>query len=91
MPALPQIDAQIKRLKPVGDAAQTEYRDENSPGLSLIVGKRRKSWSLTYTTIEGKRRRLSLGVYPETSLANARRRAEDTRAAVRQSVDPQAA
>jgi integrase len=91
MPTLPQIDAQIKRLRPVADAPQTEYRDENSPGLSLIVGKKRKSWSLTYTTIEGKRRRISLGLYPEVSLANARRKAEDTRTAVRQNSDPQAA
>lgn len=91
MPALPQIDTQIKKLQPVGDAAQTEYRDKNSPGLSLIVGKKRKSWSLTYTTAEGKRRRISLGLYPEISLANARRKAEDTRAAVRQKADPQAA
>jgi integrase len=91
MPALPQIDAQIKKLSTVGDAIQTEYRDKSSPGLSLIVGKRRKSWSLTYTTIEGRRRRVCLGLYPEVSLANARRKAEDTRTSVRQSADPQAA
>jgi integrase len=91
MPTLPKIDSQIRRLQPIGDVAQTEYRDESSPGLSLIVGKKRKTWSLTYTTTEGRRRRVSLGLYPDVSLANARRKAEDIRAAVRQNADPQAA
>jgi len=91
MPVLPQIDTQIKKLKPIGDARQTEYRDERSPGLTLIVGKNRRTWSLTYTAGHGQRRRVSLGLYPEVSLADARRKAEDTRAAVRQSADPQAA
>jgi len=91
MPALPQIDAQIKKLRPIGEALQTEYRDEKTPGLSLIVGKNRRTWSLTYTTVEGRRRRVSLGLYPDVSLKDAREKANDTKAEVRQKADPQAA
>lgn len=91
MPALPQHDLQIRKLSPPAGAAQVEYRDTRVPGLSLIVGRRAKSWSLTYVNAAGQRRRTSLGRYPEVPLAEARKRAEDTRSEVRQRADPQAA
>ncbi len=91
MPVLPQFDAQIRKLKAIEGQPQTEYRDSKIAGLSLIVGKQRRCWSLTYTTVDGKRRRVSLGLYPAVSLADAREKAEDTRTAVRQNADPQAA
>jgi integrase len=67
---------------------QVEYRDPKTPGLSLIVGKRAKTWSLTYATSTG-RRRTTLGRYPGISLADARREAEAKRVAARQGVDHQ--
>ena len=84
MPALPATDQEIrklrldserKRLNLPADAAQVEYRDAKMPGLSLIVGRRAKTWSLTYATASG-RRRATLGRYPDVSLADARRDAE---------------
>jgi hypothetical protein len=72
------------------DAAQIEYRDPKTPGLSLIVGRRAKTWSLTYATTTG-RRRTTLGRYPTVSLADARRSAETKRVAARDGVDHQQA
>ncbi|WP_374086776.1 tyrosine-type recombinase/integrase [Methylomicrobium lacus] len=46
-----------------------------------------KWWRLDYT-INGTRKTLSLGVFPATSLADARRKAEEARAKVANGVDP---
>ncbi|NYZ11183.1 tyrosine-type recombinase/integrase [Azospirillum sp. RWY-5-1] len=91
MPALPPTDVQIRALKPDPEKAQTEYRDSRVPGLSLIIGATTRTWSLTYTTAAGQRRRVSLGRYPETGLADARRAAETVRSDARKGADPQAA
>src|SRR4030081_148698 len=98
MPALPVTDQGIRRLQlpaeasrlglPV-DTPQIEYRDPKTAGLALIVGKRAKTWSLTYGTPTG-RRRITIGRYPEVSLADARRDAEAKRVASRRGVDHQA-
>lgn len=44
-------------------------------------------WFLRYT-IYGQRREMGLGAFPAVSLAEARRKAEDARAKVRDSIDP---
>jgi len=98
MPALPATDTQIRRLRLdeelarlglPADAPQVEYRDAKTPGLSLIVGRRSKTWSLTYATAAARRRRTTLGRYPDVSLADARREAEAKRVAARGGVDHQ--
>lgn len=54
------------------DQGQQKYRDTALPGFGLIVGKRTKTFFVTY----GKERRnQTLGRYPSVSLKDARRRA----------------
>jgi integrase len=67
---------------------QTDYFDEQTPGLALRVGKSgRKSWSYLYTG-NGKRRRLTIGTYPATSLASVRGKVELVRGDVEAGIDP---
>ena len=97
MPALPatdqgiralRLDREVARQGLAADTAQLEYRDPKTPGLSLLLGRRSKSWSLTYDGLAG-RRRTTLGRYPELSLADARQAAEAKRVAARAGVDHQ--
>lgn len=70
-------------------AAQTDFFDETVSGLTLRVSKRgRKAWSFVFTSPAGKRARVSLGVYPSTSLAKARALALEARALVEAGQDP---
>jgi integrase len=57
---------------------QVDYFDAKVPGLALRVGERSKSWTL-HVTINGKRKRITLGSYPSISLAAARARALQAR------------
>lgn len=99
MTALPATDQEIRKLRldhelnrrgMASGTTQIEYRDPKTPGLSLIVGRRAKTWSLTYATATG-RRRTTLGQYPAVSLAEARRSAEAKRVAARDGADHQQA
>jgi len=61
----------------------------NDGGLYLLIKPNgAKWWRLDYS-IEGKRKTLSLGVYPVTGLADARRKAEDARKQISNGTDPQ--
>ena len=91
MAQLPATDSAIRKLALGEGETQTEYRDTKTPGLSLLVGKKARSWSLTYTNAAGQRRRVSLGRYPTVGLSQARTKAQDTLSGVRQSADPQEA
>jgi integrase len=66
--------------KPRAGEVQTDYFDTQVSGLALRVSERRKSWTFHYTL--DKRRRLTFGNYPALSLAGARTRADEARAAV---------
>ena len=67
---------------------QTDYFDTQVSGLALRVSEGRKSWTFHYTL--DKRRRLTFGNYPALSLAGARTRADEARAAVAAGHPPQA-
>lgn len=72
-------------LASVGPFAQTrEFVDGACPNLRVRIGKRRKSFSVMIGSAAS-RRRISLGVYPTLSLAEARKRAGEL------SADPRAA
>ena len=72
-------DKFIRALKPGPE--RFEERDLGCPGLALRVGvKGDKKWSVIATQ-NGKRRRVRIGQYPDVSLAMARRRASEVRAA----------
>jgi integrase len=72
--------------KPRDGEIQTDYFDTQVSGLALRVSEGRKSWTFHYTL--GKRRRLTFGVYPSLSLAGARTRADEARAAIATGHDP---
>src|SRR6516225_2812844 len=62
--------------------AQTDYFDTQVSGLALRVSKwDRKTWTLHYT-LAGTRKRLTIGSYPALSLAQARTRADEAKAAI---------
>jgi len=75
--------------KPRDGDLQTDYFDTQVSGLALRVSESHKSWTLHYT-LGGKRRRLTFGAYPAISLASARTRADEAKAAIAQGHDPQA-
>jgi integrase len=66
--------------KPRDGEVQTDYFDTQASGLALRVSEGRKSWTFHYTL--DKRRRLTFGAYPAISLAGARTRADEARAAI---------
>ncbi|MXZ32366.1 MAG: DUF4102 domain-containing protein [Gammaproteobacteria bacterium] len=77
-------DAKIKRLKP---KAKT-YRAADIPTLALVVQKSGSKTFLQRLTINGKQEEIRLGDWPDTSLANARKQAEENRTAAKAGRDP---
>ncbi len=73
----------------------TEYSDNRQRGLALRVSppsnsnpRGTKSWTIRYRTRAGVQKRISLGGYPEVTLAKARRRALSVLASVAEGNDP---
>jgi integrase len=65
-----------------------DYFINDGGGLNLVVGKNgAKIWKFIFT-FEGKRKKLSFGVYPDTTLEAARRKAEDARQQIADGFDP---
>ncbi|MCQ8117103.1 tyrosine-type recombinase/integrase [Methylomonas rosea] len=65
-----------------------EYFINDGGGLYLVVGKNgTKIWKFIFS-FERKRKKLSFGVYPDTSLENVRRKAEDARNSLANGIDP---
>lgn len=72
---------QVKPNKPNGD----KYADGG--GMYLLVKATGKYWRMDYRHLN-KRKTLALGVYPEVSLANARKRREAAREQLANGIDP---
>jgi len=69
---------------------QTDYFDEQNPGLALRVSRSGlKSWTLHFTQ-GGKRNRMTFGNYPAISLGSARSRADEARALLASGYNPRA-
>ncbi|MES1984016.1 MAG: Arm DNA-binding domain-containing protein [Pseudomonadota bacterium] len=67
------------------------YKVADSPGLYLLVNPRgSKLWRIKYR-IDGVERKLSLGTYPDISLAEARAARDAARRQLAHAVDPNAA
>ncbi len=65
-----------------------DYFINDGGGLYLLVKSNgTKLWHFIFT-FEGKRKRLSLGVYPDTALESARRKSEDARKQIAGGIDP---
>lgn len=78
-------DTTIKAIKP-GDPRK-RLSDGDGLYLRLFVKGGSHGWRLDYT-IHGKRKNLSLGTYPDTGLALARKKAQEARQLVSQGMDP---
>jgi len=79
-------DTKLKALRPRGKL----YRVTDERGLCIEVHPSgARYWRQRYT-IGGKDKMLSLGVYPEVSLVQARERRDEARALVAQGIDPSA-
>ncbi|SEQ75241.1 Arm DNA-binding domain-containing protein [Giesbergeria anulus] len=70
--------------KPAGD------KHSDGGGMFLHVKAAGKYWRMDYA-IHGKRKTLSIGVYPAVSLAQARKARDDAKAQLAQGVDPSTA
>ena len=83
---LPLTDAQIKNAKP----RERAYKLFDGEGLYLEVAPTgAKGWRLKYR-YGGREKRISLGVYPEVSLREARDERQKMKALLREGIDPAA-
>lgn len=65
-----------------------EFFINDGGGLYLVVGKNgTKIWKFIFT-FEGNRKKISFGAYPDTTLENARRKAEEARNNIASGIDP---
>lgn len=79
-------DIKIKKAK----AKDKPYSLSDGLGLSLLIKKNgTKQWEFRYTSPSlGKQRRGSIGIYPDTTLAMARDKAQEYRTLIAKEVDP---
>lgn len=82
---MPLTDTFIRQVKHSGAPAGDRHTD--GLGMYLLVKASGKYWRLAYR-INGTRKLLAIGVYPEVTLAQARARRADARAQVAAGIDP---
>lgn len=81
---MPLTNVKIKNAQP----REKEYVMSDGAGLVVLIKPcGAKLWRYRYS-LNGKKQKLSLGSYPEISLAQARVRAADARAKVAQGISP---
>ena len=80
---MPLTDTTIKTSKP----KDTDYKLADEKGLYVLVKKAGKYFRFDYR-FAGKRKTLALGVYPETSLKEARDKRDDARKLISNDLDP---
>ena len=78
-------DAFVRKLKHNGSSVGEKYSDGG--GMYLHVTATGKYWRLAYR-FGGKQKLLAMGVYPEVSLAKARKRREQAREQLADGIDP---
>ena len=83
---MPLTEFKIKKIKP--DIKIRRYFDER--GLYLEVSPKGGKWWRFKYRIDGKEKRLALGVYPDVPLAKARGRRDEARKMVADGIDPSA-
>ena len=77
-------DAVYKAAKP----KEKDYTINDGSGLALLIkANGTKRWIFIYR-FDGKQNRLGFGTYPDTSLENARRKAEETRTQIANGNNP---
>lgn len=81
---MPLTEIKLKNLKP----KEKQYKVTDEKGLRILVHPNgSKYWQLKYR-IGGKEKSLSIGVYPEVSLKEARDKRDDARKLIRDGIDP---
>ncbi|MEP4194619.1 MAG: integrase arm-type DNA-binding domain-containing protein [Aliishimia sp.] len=81
---MPLSDIKIRSLK----AKPKSYKVSDFEGLFVLVKPNgSKLWQLKYR-LDGRERLFSIGVYPDVSLAQARKAKEEARAKIAQGIDP---
>lgn len=81
---MPLTDTKMRNAKP----REKKYKIYDTGGLFMIIAPAGgKWWHLKYR-FEGKEKQLSLGVYPDVSLAKARKRRDQAREQVADGIDP---
>jgi len=83
---MPLSDTSIKNAKPRDKA----YKLSDEKGLYLEVAPSGGKWWRLKFRFNGKENRLSLGVYPEVTLKQARERRDDARKLLADGIDPSA-
>lgn len=85
-------DIKVKKAKggitPEGKETSKRYKMGDSRGLYLEVSPNGGKWWRLKYRFDGKEKRLSLGVYPDISLKEARNRREDLRQQIANGIDP---
>ena len=81
-------DTFVRQVKHTGKASGDKHADGG--GMYLLVKASGRYWRMDYTHAN-KRKTLALGVYPEVSLAKARKRREEARELLAEGLDPSAA
>ncbi len=81
---MPLTDALIKNTKP----KDTDSKLADEKGMYLLVKKSGAKYFRMDYRFAGKRKTLALGVYPETSLKEAREKCDEARRLIRNNIDP---
>ena len=81
---MPLSDTKIRNSKP----KDKQYRIYDTGGLFLIVAPSGGKWWRFKYRFEGKQKLISMGTYPEITLAKARERRDKARRQVAEGVDP---
>lgn len=77
-------DVSVRNAK----ATDKDYRLNDGEGLYIIIKTNDAKWWRFDYTFKGQRKTLSVGVYPATGLADARRKAEEGRVNIANGIDP---
>ncbi|MDL2260507.1 Arm DNA-binding domain-containing protein [Deltaproteobacteria bacterium OttesenSCG-928-K17] len=80
---MPLTDTAIKNSKP----KDADYKLADEKGLYVLVKKAGKYFRFDYR-FAGKRKTLALGIYPETTLKEARDKRDEARKLISNSLDP---
>jgi len=81
---IPLSDMKVKTAKP----KDKPYKLSDNDGLYLLVTEKGNKWWRFKYRFDGKEKLLSLGTYPEISLADARQRRDENRKQVAKGIDP---
>lgn len=83
---MPLTDAKLRSIRP----KTKPYKEYDEKGLFLLVTPAGGTWWRLKYRLQGKEKLLSLGVYPDVPLKEARRRRDEAREQIAQGVDPSA-